>query len=60
MDVSVFIESSTDAVTISGHDHDIHPALEEIAAYQESILSGDIPAAEGLEKAAKAGNEALR
>lgn len=60
VDVSVFIESSTDAVTISGHDHDIHPALEEIAAYQESILSGDIPVAEGLEKAEKAGNEALR
>lgn len=60
VDVSVFIESSTDAVTISGHDHDIHPALEEIASYRESILSGEIPVAEGLEIAQRAGNEALR
>lgn len=60
VDVSVFIEGATDAVTISSHNQDIHPALDEIASYRETIFSGDLPVGEALEQAERAGNEALR
>lgn len=59
VDVSVFIESSRHAITVSAHDLDIQPALEEIRSMRHRILAGEVPVAEGLQQAQRAGNDAL-
>lgn len=59
VDVSVFIESSTDATTISSHSLDILPALEEIQPIIWDIINGELPVDQGLQEAEDTGNAAL-
>ena len=60
VDVSVFIESSSNSVTISSHNLDIHSALETIQSSYRDMLRGDLSVDEGLSEAQQAGNAALR